>query len=285
MADPRPAPDWLAHARRALDEDEAQHDVTTALVGDAGRTTATGRLVAEERAVVAGLPIIEAAFSVVAAPCSVDVSVNDGDWVEEGAIFAAVTSTAAAMLAVERVVLNYIQHLSAVATAARRAADEVAGTGAVVTDTRKTTPGLRDVEKYAVRVGGGVNHRFSLRDGVLWKDNHWEMLDASGGSLRDALAAAPAGIPVQVEVESHAQFRRALEAGAVLLLVDNQEPSTVREWKREAGPDVILEASGGITVQQVAAYARAGADRISMGSLTHSAGAISIRLDVTCEPA
>ncbi len=171
-----------------------------------------------------------------------------------------------------------MQRLSGVATATRLAVDAVRGTGARITDTRKTTPGLRALEKYAVRVGGGVNHRHSLADAVLWKDNHWQLL--GDASLAEALAAVRNGTLIVVEVENEAQLDAALAAGARRILVDNQRPERVAEWVRRAGPTVAIEASGGVTPESAAAYARAGAKFISIGALTHSVVAARMRLDL-----
>lgn len=273
-------PDWEAYARLALDEDEARNDVTTALFGAGADHPAVACLRAEGDFVVAGLPIAHAVLHHLQPTHSVSQSVQDGDWVRSGEPIALLHASAGALLAGERVILNFMQRLSGIATATRRAVDAVAGTGAEILDTRKTTPGLRHLEKYAVRVGGGVNHRGSLADGVLWKDNHWALLEATGGRLADALAGAPSGSTVQVEVETEAQLREAVTAGVTSVLVDNQPPETVRAWKRLAGAGVAIEASGGIRPEAAGAYAAAGADRISMGALTSSPADAPIKLEL-----
>jgi nicotinate-nucleotide pyrophosphorylase (carboxylating) len=179
------------------------------------------------------------------------------------------------------VALNFLQRLSGVATLTRRAVDTVKGRGrARITHTRKTTPGLRALERYAVLAGGGVENRASLADAVMWKDNHWELLATQGGSLSEALRAVPAGMPVIVEVESEAQLEEALAAGVKHVLIDNQSPERLSEWARRAGSGVTIQASGGITLDNVASYAAAGAHLISMGALTHSAPAVGIRCDL-----
>jgi nicotinate-nucleotide pyrophosphorylase (carboxylating) len=208
----------------------------------------------------------------------------DGTRAHPNGVIATVRGRARVLLAGERVALNFLQRMSGIATLARRAVDAVAGTGAAVTDTRKTTPGLRALEKYAVRMGGGVNHRLSLADAVLWKDNHWQLLGPSGRPLRDVLAGAPAGLPITVEVESDVQLEAALAAGARRVLVDNQPPDRVAAWVRRAGPGVAIEASGGITPETAAAYAKAGARYISIGALTHSARAVGIRFELSAPP-
>ncbi len=151
---------------------------------------------------------------------------------------------------------------------------------AKITHTRKTTPGLRALERYAVLAGGGVENRGSLADAIMWKDNHWELLAATGRSLSEVLKGAPRGLPVVVEVETEAQLEDALAAGVKHLLIDNQSPDQFAKWARRAGPDVTIQASGGITVDNVAAYAQAGAHLISMGALTHSAPAVSIKCEL-----
>ncbi|MGH2670546.1 MAG: nicotinate-nucleotide diphosphorylase, partial [bacterium] len=193
-----------------------------------------------------------------------------------------VTARAGTLLASERVALNFLQRLSGIATLTRRMVEAVAGTGARITHTRKTTPGLRDLERYAVRVGGGVDNRASLADAVFWKDNHWVLLGATGRRLRDVLTAAtaPRGLPVVVEVETEAQLEEALAAGVTHILADNQPPERVAGWVRRAGPGVTMQASGGITVENAAAYARAGARLISVGALTHSAPAAAIGFEL-----
>src|SRR5439155_740473 len=184
-----------------------------------------------------------------------------------------------AVLAGERVALNFLQRLSGIATLTRRAVEAVTGTQARITHTRKTTPGLRALERYAVIVGGGVANRGSLAEAVLWKDNHWALLGAGG--LAPALAHAPPGVPIVVEVEDEAQFERALAAGVRHILADNQGPQRVAAWVRRAGPGVTIQASGGITPETARAYAEAGAALISIGALTHSAPAAPIRCDIT----
>ena len=265
--------------RRALAEDRADDDRTTRLLGETIRQPARGCFIAEERCVVAGLAIAERVFRELAPEARLVVHVPEGAWAEPGAVLGEVTATAGALLAGERVALNFLQHLSGIATSTRRAVEAVAGTGAQITHTRKTLPGLRALQRYAVLVGGGVGNRGSLADTVYWKDNHWALLDRSGRTLAEVLAEADRS-EVWVEVETDAQVREALDAGATQLLVDNQPPERVAEWARRAGPAVRVQASGGITADTAAAYARAGADLISMGALTHSVRGAAVRFDV-----
>jgi nicotinate-nucleotide pyrophosphorylase (carboxylating) len=262
--------------RRALAEDRATGDVTTSLLGAAAAAPAAGRFIAERDCVVAGLPIAALVFTELEPGATLRAEVAEGDRARAGAVLATVTGSARTLLAGERVALNFLQRLSGIATLTRRIVDAVAGTGARITHTRKTTPGLRDLERYAVRVGGGVDNRGSLAEAVMWKDNHW----ALPGSLEDALARAPKGLPVVVEVETHAQLDEALAAGVTHILADNQPPAVIADWVRRAGPAVTIQASGGITAENAAAYARAGAQLISVGALTHSAPAVAIAFEL-----
>lgn len=268
----------LEEVRRALAEDCVREDVTTQLLGPGALHPATARLVAEERCVVAGLPIATLAFRELDPSTLLQASVNEGDWADPGAVLATVRAAAAALLGAERTALNFLQRLTAIATLTRRAVEAAAGTGAIITDTRKTTPGLRALEQYAVRVGGGVNHRASLADAILFKDNHWALL--GDGSLKDAVSRAPKGVEVIVEVETAEQLEQALSCGVRRILVDNQSPERIAEWVQRAGPEVAIEASGGITPDAVRAYAAAGARYVSMGALTHSVKAAGIRLEM-----
>ena len=274
MADPL----GLAEVRRALEEDRAREDVTTRLLGAAAGRPASAAFVAEGRFVVAGLPIVGRVYAELDRDACLEPVAREGGWVEPGALLVRVRAAAVTLLAGERVALNFLQRLCGVATLTRRAVEAVAGTPARITHTRKTTPGLRALERYAVTVGGGVANRGSLAEAVLWKDNHWALLGA--GTLVAALAAAPAGVPVVVEVEDQSQLEQALAAGVRHILADNQTPERVAAWVRRAGPGVTVQASGGITIESARDYARAGAALISIGALTHSAPAAPIRCDI-----
>jgi len=266
--------------RRALREDQASADATTRLLGATADRRVVARFVAEERFVVAGLPIAAAAVRELDSDVQFPESA-EGAWVGPGDVIAAIRARAGAILSAERVALNFLQRLSGIATATRRAVDAVAGTPARITHTRKTTPGLRALEQYAVRVGGGVDNRSSLADAILWKDNHWALLARNGKkhSLAETLRGAPGGTQVIVEVESDAQLAEALAAGVTHLLVDNQPPERVAEWVTRAGPGITIQASGGITLENARAYAEAGAALLAIGALTHSVRAAPI----TCE--
>ncbi|MBI4501512.1 MAG: carboxylating nicotinate-nucleotide diphosphorylase [Gemmatimonadetes bacterium] len=266
--------------RRALAEDRAGEDATTHLLGTAARSPATARFISEEEFVVAGVPVVETVFRELDGSAALVDAAPEGGWCRADQTIVTVRSTASALLAGERVALNFLQRLSGIATLTRRAVDAVAGTPAHITHTRKTTPGLRALEQYAVRAGGGVDNRASLADAVLWKDNHWVLLGREGRSLAAALAAAPDGLPVIVEVENEEQLEQALAAGVKHLLIDNQPPGQVSAWARRAGPDVMIQASGGITAETARAYAEAGAGLIAIGALTHSVSAAPIRCDI-----
>lgn len=273
----------LEEVRRALAEDRARDDVTTRLLGSTAERPAVASFVAEGRLVVAGMPIAALPFRELDPSPEFVALVGEGCWVEPGTALGTVRASARALLAGERVALNFVQRLSGVATLTRRAVEAVAGTGARITHTRKTTPGLRALECYAVRVGGGVDNRASLADAVLWKDNHWALLGPPKKTLAQALAAVPRGVPVVVEVESDEQLEAALAAGITHMLADNRSPEQVAAWARRAGPGVVFQASGGITPDTARAYAVAGATLISIGALTHSAPAAAMRLDVTVD--
>ncbi|HYT84312.1 MAG TPA: carboxylating nicotinate-nucleotide diphosphorylase [Gemmatimonadales bacterium] len=270
----------LEAVRRALAEDRAVDDVTTPLLGTAAHASAAGRFVAEADCVVAGLSVAALVFRELEPGAALRPALADGDRASADTVLATVAARASTLLAGERVALNFLQRLSGIATITRRLVDAVAGTAAKITHTRKTTPGLRELERYAVRVGGGVDNRGSLAEAILWKDNHWVLHDATGRSLRDVLAAAPAGMPVIVEAETEAQFAEALAAGATHILADNQLPAVITDWVRRAGAGVTIQASGGITLDTVADYARAGAQLISVGALTHSAPAAAIGFEL-----
>ncbi len=272
-----------AEVRRFLEEDIGSGDVTTAWTVPAGKT-ASGWIVAREACVVAGLPIAAAVFAELDPGVVADARVSDGARVERATRLMRLSGAAAPILSGERLALNLLQRLSGVATVTRRYADAVAGTRASVSDTRKTTPGLRLFEKYAVRVGGGRNHRFGLYDAVLIKDNH---IAAAGGvtAALHAVAARRAGdVVVQVEVDSLEQLREALDGGARAVLLDNMVPAetalavgVVRG--RPNGDSIWVESSGGITLATIRAYAEAGVDTVSVGALTHSAPSVDIALD------
>ena len=284
-----PSPFGLLEVRRALAEDRAREDVTTHLLGRAAEQRVEARFIAEGSLVAAGLPILTTVFRELDPRAAVRLMVADGSWADAGTTLAIVSGTARALLAGERVALNFVQRLAGVATLTRRAVDAVRGTPAKITHTRKTTPGLRSLELYAVRIGGGVENRATLAAAVLWKDNHWALLGQNSLSLAGALRAVPPGVPVIVEVETDEQLEAALAAGVTHILVDNQPPERVAAWAHRAGAagaagagrSVTIQASGGITADTARAYADAGAALIAIGALTHSAPAAPIRCDIS----
>ena len=263
----------------ALREDVGDGDRTTdALVPAEARCRA--RLLLEEPGVVCGVPVAAAVFAALDPGVDVVALVPDGTVVPSApAAVAAISGPARAVLTGERSALNLVGRLSGIATLTRRYVDAVAGTGATILDTRKTTPGLRALEKYAVRVGGATNHRLGLHDAILVKENH---LRIAGGiaAAAAALAGRADGIPVEMEAESMAQVEEALAAGVERILVDNMAPADVARAVALVGGRARLEASGGITLDNVRAYAEAGVDFVSIGALTHSARSLHVSLEV-----
>jgi nicotinate-nucleotide pyrophosphorylase (carboxylating) len=228
--------------------------------------------------VVAGLEIAAAFFRALDQGVEIESLAKDGDHVEVGACLMRLSGNARAMLAAERSALNTLQHLSGIATFTRRYADEIAGTGAILLDTRKTIPGLRALEKHAARMGGAHNHRLRLDDGVLIKDNHVAVCGVVAEAVRRA-KAANTGLQVQVEVDRIDQIEPALAAGADRLLLDNMDPAMLREAVALVGKRVPLEASGGVTLETIRFIAETGVDFISVGRITQSAPAVDIGLD------
>jgi nicotinate-nucleotide pyrophosphorylase (carboxylating) len=273
---PRSAWEWLVEA--ALAEDLGAGDATTQAV-ISPEALGSAELVARDELVVAGLGIAAEVF----ARCGAQLTPtsNDGDELPAGACMARVEGPSAAILSAVRTALNFLQRLCGVATNTARFVARTAGTRARIIDTRKTTPGWRALEKYAVRCGGGTNHRMGLFDGILIKDNHIAAVGSVRRAVELARERAPFGLKVQVEVESLTQVHEALEARADALLIDNQSPERVRELVEIVAGRATLEASGGIQLDNVACYAATGVDRISIGALTHSAPAADISLEWT----
>jgi nicotinate-nucleotide pyrophosphorylase (carboxylating) len=265
--------------RRALAEDLGRAgDLTTDAIVPPG-FAAEARLVARAAGRIAGVGPALAAFRLLDAGVWPEIELPDGSDAAAGATIATVRGPARALLAAERTALNFLGHLSGVATATREIVAAVAGHRARIVCTRKTTPGLRALEKHAVRAGGGANHRFGLDDGVLIKDNHIAATGSVGDAVKRARERAPAGLRIQVEVTSLGAAREAIAAGADLLLVDNQPPATLAAIVADTAGRVPIEASGGVTLASVAEIARTGVDRISIGALTHSAPAADIALE------
>jgi nicotinate-nucleotide pyrophosphorylase (carboxylating) len=258
--------------RLALEEDIGSGDITTQACVPESRA-AFGRFLAREPLVVAGLGLLEEIYQLRGGVEELVLLRADGDRAGDGDILATVRGRARTLLECERVALNFLQRLSGVATMARCFADAVAGTGCRVLDTRKTTPGMRALEKQAAAAGGIVNHRMGLYDAILIKNNHI----AGAGGVREAIRRAGAsGPPIEIEVRTRAELSEALECGAAHLLLDNLSPEEAAEWVREIGGRAVVELSGGITLENVAAYAHTGADFVSSGAITHSARAVDI---------
>jgi nicotinate-nucleotide pyrophosphorylase (carboxylating) len=267
----------------ALAEDLGSGDVTTevlipfALVGKAS-------ILVKRDGVLAGIDVAKEVFRQVDPSLHFKALVRDGAKVRKGDVVATVEGKVASILRAERTALNFLQHLSGIATETARYVDAVLGTKAIITDTRKTIPGLRLLEKYAVRAGGGRNHRLNLGDGVLIKDNHLVALRSSGAGLGEAVKKArkraPRAMKVEVEVESVKQAREALSAGADIIMLDNMNVKAMRRVVELVQGRALLEASGGVTLVNVRSVAEAGVDLISVGALTHSAKALDISLEV-----
>ena len=272
--------------RRALAEDLGDGDVTTRAVVPAG-AKARAHVVAREPLVVAGLAFAQAAFRALSPRVRLHRQVADGDHVRGGEILLTVAGFARALLSAERVALNFLQRLSGVATLTARYVAAIAGTRARILDTRKTTPGWRRFEKYAVACGGGTNHRFGLFDQVLIKDNHLAALGAGHGdpvavAVQRARTAWPR-LKLEIEADTLAQVRQAAAAGADVILLDNMSLALLRQAVALVRGRALTEASGGVNLETVRRIAKTGVDYISVGALTHSAPAVDIALDF--EPA
>jgi nicotinate-nucleotide pyrophosphorylase (carboxylating) len=266
--------------RRALAEDFGWGDVTTeaTVLSDArGR----GTFLAKAPCVVAGLDVATEVFRQLDPAMTVAVRQPDGTFCDAGTVIAEVEGLARALLTAERTALNYLLRLSGIATVTRRYVDAAAGR-IVVLDTRKTTPGLRVLEKYAVRAGGGTNHRMALDDGILIKDNHIRLAGGVQAAL-ERMRAASVDMPIEIEVQSLAQLDEALAAGATRILADNLSPDELREVVRRTRGRAQVEVSGGVTLERLDAIAATGAEFVSVGALTHSAPAVDISLEI--EPA
>lgn len=252
-------------------------DVTSAsVVPETARLKAV--METREPMVVAGLPLAIAFFRALDPNCTVEAKAEDGQKLEAGAEILIVTGNGRAMLTAERSALNTVQHLSGIATLTRTYVDAIDGTGAILLDTRKTLPGLRMLEKYATRCGGGQNHRLRLDDGILIKDNHIAIVGSIEAAVK-AAKAADTGLEVQVEVDMIEQIEPALAAGADRLLLDNMTPDTLRQAVALVAGRVPLEASGGVNLQTIRGIAETGVNYISVGRITQSAPAVDIGLD------
>lgn len=265
--------------RAALTEDIGPGDITTTLCIPAG-TRATATVLAKQPGVIAGLAVGELAFRLLDPDADWQAYVQDGDRVGEGRTpLATVTGDARALLTAERVALNFMQRLSGIATMTARYVELVKGMNARIVDTRKTTPGLRMLEKYAVRAGGGFNHRLGLYDCVLIKDNHIKAAGGIGNAVRGARAQVPHTMKIEVEASTLGQVNEALAVGADIILLDNMDTETMRRAVAAISGRAISEASGGLTEARIAEVAATGVNVLSVGALTHSAPALDISLD------
>jgi nicotinate-nucleotide pyrophosphorylase (carboxylating) len=263
---------------RALAEDIGRGDITTDALIDAG-VAASARLMAREAGIVAGLDLAAAAFRGVDSTVVFERVVEDGQSVKAGDVVARISGSARALLSAERVALNFMTHLSGIATLTGLYVAAIAGSKARIVDTRKTLPGLRAFEKYAVRMGGGANHRFALDDAAMIKDNHIVAAGGIGKAITQVRAAIGHMVKICCEVDRIDQIEEALAAGVDVLLLDNMSPATLAEAVRLIDGRAIAEASGKVSLGTVAAIAASGVDVISVGKLTHSAPALDIALD------
>ncbi len=266
--------------RAALLEDIGRGgDLTTEAIVEPNRET-TAQIIARSSGIIAGVSVAMLAFRLLEERIGAAILTGDGERVEAGGIVAEIAGSARAILTAERTALNFLSHLSGVATATRALVDLVTPTRAKIADTRKTTPGLRALERYAVACGGGANHRFGLDDGILIKDNHL----ALAGSIRAAVAAARARgghmVKVEIEVDTLEQLEEALAEPIDAVLLDNMDPAMLAQAVAMADGRVVVEASGGVNESNVLEIARTGVDVISVGRLTHSAPALDVSLEM-----
>lgn len=261
----------------ALKEDMGNGDVTT-LSTVPSENRSSGKFIAKESLVVCGLPVIKRVYEIIDAHIEINFFVKDGDFVNKGDVIAAIEGSSQGILAGERTALNMLQRLSGVATKTREAVKQIEGTKAVIIDTRKTTPGMRTLEKYAVKTGGGTNHRTGLYDGILIKDNH---IQAAGGiteAINNARAYAHHLLKIEVEVENFIQLEEALRAKADIIMLDNMSITDMAKAVRIVNGQALTEASGNMGEKDLREVAETGVDLISIGALTHSSRAMDISL-------
>ena len=276
-------PEIVDAVRRALAEDIGSGDITTNATVDEN-LMATGRFVARQAMTVCGIELAELVFGELGGVDFLGIHIGSGERAAAGDVLATVRGKARTLITGERVALNFQQRLSGIATHARRHTDAIAGTGCKILDTRKTTPGLRRLEKWATSCGGATNHRIGLFDAVLIKNNH---ITAAGG-VRQALervkaAGVPEGVEIEIEVRTRLELEEALTFGADHLLLDNLTPDEAAEWIAFIAGRATVELSGGMRLEKLREYATTGADYISVGALTHSAIAVDINFRVSLE--
>jgi nicotinate-nucleotide pyrophosphorylase (carboxylating) len=274
-------PEVRAAVERALDEDIGLGDITSELTVDS-RLRARGRFLARQDLIVAGVELLPLIYELRGGSVDLDLPRHSGDAVQTNETIAVVSGNARSLLGCERVALNFLQRLSGIATLTRQYVDAVAGTRVKVLDTRKTTPGLRRLEKMAAAAGGATNHRLGLFDAVLIKNNH---IAAAGGVTEALLRARNFDGAVEIEVRTRKELDEALAAGAKHLLLDNLSPQQAAEWIRDIDRRAAVELSGNIDLNTIRSYAETGPDYISCGAITHSAPAVDISFRLTLEAA
>ncbi|MBE6711984.1 MAG: carboxylating nicotinate-nucleotide diphosphorylase [Ruminococcaceae bacterium] len=262
---------------KALKEDVGTGDITTLSTIPADKTI-TGRFIAKESGILCGEDVARAVFAFVDPAIELNFFYKDGDKITKGEVIATVSGLARSILTGERLALNLLQHMSGIATRTGEAVEKVAGTKARIADTRKTTPGLRVLEKYAVKCGGGSNHRFNLADGVLIKDNHIEAAGGITAAVEMARRNIPHTLKIEVEIETFEQLREALAAGADIIMLDNMSNEDMKKAVEIVAGRAITEASGNMGEKDLRAVAETGVDLISIGALTHSVKALDISL-------
>ncbi len=273
--------------RMALAEDLDERGDLTSLSTIPADMSATVNLVSRQNGIVCGTPLIQRVFRELQTDAQVDINCQDGSTIVPGSLIAVISGPVRSLLTAERTVLNFMIHLSGVATRTAAFVEQVRGTKAVVLDTRKTLPGYRLLHKYAVRCGGGTNHRIGLYDGILIKDNHLaargdQQVAAAVRDARSYMAENGLRLPVEIEVDTIVQLRDALQVLPEIVLLDNMEPELLKQavhLRNQMAPETRLEASGGVTLETVRAIAESGVERISVGSLTHSAPALDLGFD------
>lgn len=262
---------------KSLREDVGTGDITTLSTIPADKTI-TGRFIAKENGILCGVDVVRAVFAFVDPTIVLEFANKDGDSIVKGDVIATVSGLARSILTGERLALNLLQHMSGVATRTNEAVQKVAGTKARIADTRKTTPGLRVLEKYAVKCGGGSNHRFNLADGVLIKDNHIEAAGGITAAVEMARRNIPHTLKIEVEIETFEQLEEALAAGADIIMLDNMSNEDMKKAVEIVAGRAITEASGNMGEKDLRAVAETGVDLISIGALTHSVKALDISL-------
>ena len=266
--------------RRALEEDLGYGDITTSSIIDKD-AWAEGVFISREKVVIAGQAVVSLTYALLNDEIQITWLEREGEWIKAGTRIGEIRGPVRPILSGERVALNFLQMMSGIATATARLVKEIKGTGAKVTDTRKTTPGLRLLEKYAVSIGGGYNHRFNLSDAVLIKDNHIVAAGSVGAAVARVRQKLGHTVKIEVEAENENEVKEALASGVDIIMLDNMEPHQIKEMVKLIGGRALVEASGGINETNIRQVAEAGVNFISVGAITHSAPAVDISLEVT----